>query len=508
MVSNQRKAGVLLSYAGQAVHIISGLLYTPLMIRILGKSEYGLYQLVYSVVSYLSLLSLGFNASYMRFYSREKAKNNYEGIKRLNGMFMLIFLIISLICILAGAVMIYNIRGIFGNGFTEEEYLKARILMILLVINLALTFPNSVFTCIITSQERFIFQRLLILLQSLLNPFIALPLLLLGFGSVGMVCVSTSLTLLTLILNAYYCIKKLDARFAIKGADFSLLREMWIFTFFIFINQIIDQVNWSVDKFLLGRMSGTGSVAVYSVGGQINTLYVLLSSSVSSVFVPKVNKVVAESNDNNELSRIFIKVGRVQFMILMLIVSGFIFFGRDFIGFWVGDGYEDSYIVTLFLIIPVTIPLIQNIGIEIQRAKNMHKVRSIVYLLIAIANIGISIPLIELFGPKGAAFGTAISLLVGNGFFMNWYYHKKIKINIIAFWKNMLDFVLPLVIMVLLGTVSLLFIDYKTLPFLLVGIFIYTIFYCSVMYRMGMNEDEKNIIRKLFSRFAIKSSNR
>ena len=72
MKVNQKKAGVLLTYLAQGIHIVSGLLYTPIMLRLLGQSEYGLYQLVASVVSYLSVLSLGFNSSYMRFYTMVK----------------------------------------------------------------------------------------------------------------------------------------------------------------------------------------------------------------------------------------------------------------------------------------------------------------------------------------------------------------------------------------------------------------------------------------------------
>lgn len=45
----------------------------------------------------------------------------------------------------------------------------------------------------------------------------------------------------------------LHIRFCFKKFQLDLLKEMWVFTFFIFINQIIDQINWSVDKFLLGR---------------------------------------------------------------------------------------------------------------------------------------------------------------------------------------------------------------------------------------------------------------
>ena len=184
---NQRKAGVILTYSSEAVKILSGLIYTPIMLRLLGQSEYGLYQLVASVVSYLSLLSMGFASSYMRFYSRRKAENDHEGIAKLNGMFMCIFLVISLICLLCGAIMIANVTTIFGDGLTENEYMTARTLMILMIISLAITFPNSVFDCNLIAHEEFIFQKTLSLGQSVLNPFLSLPLLLLGKGSVGMV---------------------------------------------------------------------------------------------------------------------------------------------------------------------------------------------------------------------------------------------------------------------------------------------------------------------------------
>ena len=159
------------------------------------RQEYGLYQLVSSVVSYLSLLSLGFGASYMRFYSRKKAKNDDDGVARVNGMFLVIFCAISIICILCGIIMIINIKKIFGMGLTSSEYSTAKILMSLMIINLALTFPNSIFNSIITSQEKFLFQKSLALLQYLLNPFLTLPLLIAGYGSIGIVVISTLLTI-------------------------------------------------------------------------------------------------------------------------------------------------------------------------------------------------------------------------------------------------------------------------------------------------------------------------
>jgi O-antigen/teichoic acid export membrane protein len=183
--------------------------------------------------------------------------------------------------------------------------------------------------------------------------------------------------------------KKLGMRFSFRGLEFSLLKEMIAFTFFIFLNQIIDQVNWAVDKFLLVRMIGPATVAVYSVGAQINSLYIQMSTAVSSVFIPKVNQIVASSDDNRELTGLMARVGRIQYIILMLILTGFVFFGKSFIRLWTGAGTELAYYVALLLMVPVTVSLVQNLGIEIQRAKNMHKTRSVVYACLAVGNVGV-----------------------------------------------------------------------------------------------------------------------
>ena len=494
MLSNQRRIGVVLSYAGQLVNILVGLIYTPIMLRLLGQSEYGLYQLVYSVVSYLSLLSLGFGSSYLRFYSRYKAKNDDQSIAKLNGMFLMIFCSISIICILCGIVMVANIEHIFGNGLSESEYNTARILMCLLVINLALTFPNSVFNCTITAHEKFIFQKALILFQNIFSPFLTLPLLIMGYGSIGMVAITTILTVVLLLSNMFYCFRILKIKFSFCGIQIGLLKEMWVFTFFIFINQIIDQINWSVDKFLLGRLAGTTAVAIYGVGGQINTLYLQFSASISNVFVPKVNRMVAESDDNNELTKLFTKVGRIQFMVLLLILSGFVFWGESFIRIWAGTGYSTSYMVALLLIAPVTVPLIQNLGIEIQRAKNMHKARAIVYLVIAIANVFISIPLIKIMGPTGAALGTAISLVAGNIIFMNWYYHVRIGMNMFYFWKEIAKFIPALIVPCVVGVAIMKFVNITGLVKLGIFAIVYTAVYGLSMYFLGMNAEEKQLV--------------
>ncbi|WP_195467397.1 oligosaccharide flippase family protein [Clostridium sp. D43t1_170807_H7] len=505
MKVNQLKAGVILSYIGMIVQNLVSIIYTPIMLRLLGQSEYGLYNLVYSVVSYLGLLSFGFGSAFIRYYSRYRVKNDEDGMARINGMFMTIFCGISLITVLAGVILIFNVENIFKGGLSINEINTARVLMILMVINIAISFPASVFDSNITANEKYIFQRVVTLLKSILNPFLTLPLLLLGYKSISLVIVTTIITVGSLAINMWYCFKKLNTKFIFKNFDFSLMKEMWVFSFYIFLNMIVDQINWSIDKFLLGMFKGTIGVAIYSIGAQINNYYLTLSTSVSSVFIPKVHRIVSETNDNKVLTDIFTKVGRIQFIILSFVLTGFVFFGEYFVNAWAGEGYNSAYYIALILIIPVTIPLIQNLGIEIQRAKNLHKFRSIIYFFIAIANIFISIPLCKIFGGIGAAIGTALSLIIGNGIIMNIYYHKKVGLNIKYFWKEILRFVPGLIIPIICGVAIKCFIGINNIfMFIILGI-MYTIIFVVSAWFIGMNEYEKSLlecpINKIKSKF-------
>ena len=191
-------------------------------------------------------------------------------------------------------------------------------------------------------------------------------------------------------------------------------------------------------------------------------------------------------------------------MILSLFLTGLFFFGRPFINMWAGNNYDDSFPIILLLAIPVTIPLIQNIGIEIQRAKNMHQFRSWVYFFIAIANLGLTIPLAKTYGGIGAAVGTAISLIIGNGFIMNWYNHVKVGLDMLFFWKQILSFLPALIAPTIAG---MLFNEFFNLsnPFNFLGLgIIYVFIFSASMWSFGMNQYERDLlgkpIRKLFNR--------
>ena len=499
------KIGVVLSYVQIFIHLATSLIYVPIMIRLLGQSEYGLYNLVSSVIGYLSLFNLGFTGSYLRFNSKYVSNKDKNGEAKLNGLFMLLFLFLGFIVLITGMILSQYTTQIFGNKLTIVELNKSKILMQILVVNMALTFPSAIFDAIINSKEKFIFQKLVNIVGEIFNPIVNLPLLLLGYGSVTLALTTTFITITKLIVNMYYCMKKIKSKFIFKNLELNLLKEMFIFSLFIFINMIIDQVNWSVDKLILGRIIGTASVGIYGIGATFSTIMMQLAGAISSVFCPRVNMIEArnEKDKDNQHSDLLIRVGRFQYMLILFITIGFAFAGKAFINIWAGKEYTLAYYVALFLMMSLVLILPHNLSNEIRKAKNKHKVPTIVQLVIVIFNLVISIPLAKRFGAPGSALGTFIGNMIYL-FFIDYYYIKVLKLDIKRFYKNIINItisVLPAVIFGLIGCIK------SNLFFNFIWAIIYTIMYIILLYKKGMDEYEKENINKILNKLKLFKKN-
>ena len=494
-MNRQISKGVILSFIAQGTAILVNLGYTPFVIRILGQNEYGLYQLVQSVVNYLNLMNFGFTFAYISFYSRAKAKDGREGVARLNGMFLRVFLAIALVCVAAGAFLVSHIY-LLGSRLSASDYVTARKIMILLTLNMACSFPNSVFTVYIAARERFVFKQGMVILNYLLIPLCGLPALYAGLGSTGLAAVTLGLAVLRLALNMSYCLRKLRMPFSFGRFDRVLFAELVSFTFFVFLSDVVDQLNGNVDKFLLGRLMGTGAVAVYSVGFELSTYYTFCSWAIPEMFIPEVNRIVAEEKDDAKLTELFARIGRYNNYILLLVLTGFILAGKPFIRLWAGENYDTSWWVGMILMLAGYIPGVQSIGVNIQSAKRMHRPRAAIYFLIACVNVAVSIGLIRLWGVVGTSLGTLAALFLGTGLFMNLYYHFRIGLNVITFWKALFRWT-AMALVLCAGTRLLIQnIRLDTWPRLIGFAVIYTGLYAALLWGAGLRKNEKEEIRK------------
>ena len=495
-MKNQLRSGVIISYFNLAISSLIPFIYTPIMLDMLGQSEYGLYSLAQSAVSYLSLLSFGFGSTIIRYIAKYRAEGNKEAVEKTYGFFILLYSILALLVLAVGVLISNNIEPIFHRGLTGDEQSKMRILVLIMTFNSALSFPVSVFSSMITAYERYIYRKLIDMLATVGAPIANLIALYMGYASIGMSLAATVIQFIMLPLYAGYCFKvlRLKPRFSLLSKP--LVKELFGFSAFVFLGSLVDMLFWSTDKVILGMLSSSVAVAIYNVGGTFNNIVMQLSTSISGVLTPKITGMVVKNASKDELTELFIRVGRLQFIVIAIIVSGFTVFGRAFINLWAGAEYADAYWVTILTMFPLCVPLIQNTGLSIIIAQNKHQFRSIVYLIIAILNVISTYLTVPTMGYIGAALCSCISYLLGQGLIMNGYYYKVVGIDIPLFWKNIFKLSIIPGCMLALGLIISNFIVIADWGTFLVGVLMFSCIYAILMYGLVLNDYEKDIFRK------------
>lgn len=491
---NELKIGSIMTYINLIISTIIPLLYTPIMLRILGQAEYGLYSLSNSVISYLSLLNFGFGTAIIRFISKFRVEGNHEKIEGVTGLILSIYGIIAIIVCVIGFSLTKGTGLFFGTGLTTNEIQRLKVLMIIMTISTALSFPVSILSSVSVAYEKYIFRKMVDMVATIAAPILNLVVLFMGYASVGLAMIGLMTQIIYGVIFIWYCKQKLNVVPRFKNMPFYMIKEILGFSIYIFASSIIDMLYWATDKVLIGAMLGTVAVAVYNIGGTFTAMLQNMSSAISGVFGTRVNIMVFENQPIEKLSELLIRIGRLQYYVVSLILSGYIVFGQIFINIWAGKDYSQAYMIGLLTMLPLAVPLIQNIAFTVITAQNKLKFRTIVYAIIAILNVIGTIVVMPKFGIIGAATCTAMAFIVGNGILMNWYYLKIIKLDIKAFWKNIIKISIVPIIMIIIGNIILKYVVVKNLWILMLLGIIYVIIFSIFSWIFEMNNYEKSLL--------------
>ena len=498
------KIGILISYITMIIGIISQFIVTPILLRIIGNNEYGLYTLVLSVVNYLNLFNFGLGHAYIRFFYKLLKEGNKNKISSLNTTFFLIFFIGGILTTLICLFIYLNPEIILKTESDIQILLKVKKLVFIMSILVFTTFLNIVFNCYLTAKERFIYQNSLNLIKAILTPILTIIIVIIGYGINGIAISNVIVGILILILSIFYCVKKINMEFSAKILKLRVLKEIGAFSSFIFLQMIMDQILWNIDLLLLSKYANLEEVARYSIAGQFNGYFILIAINISKVLVTKVNKIIFSQKikgKNEKLETLMIRTGRTQLYILGFIFVSFILLGKQFIDIWLGKNYIQTYYISIILLGTIVLPLSQSIGPEIERAKNKQKFMCVVGILLAIANIFVSIPLIKIYGGIGAAIGTGIVLVVGFLIIRNIFYKYFLNLNVLKVLKNIYKIIPALIIFYFIGELVLkFFVIDKIIEFIMVGSLL-TIMYLIIVWFFSFNKDEKQLFRNILKNF-------
>lgn len=494
--------GVIISYAYTVVQIVVQLIYVPILLSCIGQSEYGIYQLIGSVMAYIvsinSVLAAGVGRYYCMYMAEgdtRKMENTLAIAKRM----YLVMSVVTMVTMVTMGVLAIAFRCVYAASFTRPQLDECCVMLLILGVNCIVTMDNTINISILTANERFLFLKGTQLLSLALQPVIVVFLTRVCPYAVAICVVVLGLNILCATAQRIYSKNVLKASWEYHGWDKALAKGLLSFSASVVLVTVADQIFWKTDQLIVGFLYGPGSVAVYSVGAQVYSAYMYIGIAIASVFLPHVSELYHRDHDMEAISSLFIRVGRLTFMVCIAVLGGFVVLGADFMELWAGEGYYASYLIAIVVMIPFTIDIVQNLGLTILQVVNKYYFRGVMYLLIAIANVVLTFILLNIAGLVGAALSTAVAMLIGNGFIMNWYYRKEVGLDIRRFWVEIGQLAL-----VALPVIALFALLYWNLPFgrgtwpgLILSAVFFLVTLLVALWHFGLNEYEIELFSSL-----------
>ena len=327
----QRRIGIILAYILLFLNTVVGIFLTPYIVSHLGKSEYGLYKTIASFANNLALLDFGIGTTITKYLSKYRAK---KSDKEANQALVIVLLqaVLFAICIWGlGFFISRYIPEIYKNSLTAAEIVRAKYMFIILTLNIGLTLFDHYFVGIYSSYERFAFINSAKILKIILRISLIFFMLKMEKNAVVITAIDLSLTVFFLLVDAAYAFLRLKVRIKPCKPDKRTTIEIFLFGTTIFLQAFVNQANSNVDNVVLGIMTTTECVAVYSVAMQLFLIFNSLATVISSVYLPYVTKTIQNLSETEDTSFLVIGPGRKQLMVVGFALCGFFVLGRDFI---------------------------------------------------------------------------------------------------------------------------------------------------------------------------------
>lgn len=493
-----RKIGVVYSFLLMLFEIFSTLILTPFVIQTLGQSEYGVYKLVASLNSYLLLLDLGVGNAIIRYISKYRAENNNDKIKVFLGITTIYYIIISVLTIIIGIILVISIPYAFVKGLNSIEISLAQKLLFIMIINTILVLLSTTYSHALIAYERFSVSKGVSILSVIIRIIAVYYILHIGLGSFGIVCVNLGITVINKTFVILYVIinLKLLPNFNFKTFDFSMIKEIIIYTSYILLQVIATQLNSSVDQILIGICIPVSAIiiGIYSIGTQITQYFLSLGSAFNGVLMPGIMRLFHQNPTSEQLTAELIKISRIIFMVLFFAWGVFATQGKSFVQLWAGKNNISAYYVAFILMMVYSFSISSSIGSQMLWAINKHKYQAIMKIGIVISNVILTIFLIKINALYGATIGTFLSLLLGDVFVMMIIFHKELKINVFMYVLKTIKGIMPCVFIVILVGIIINPYFKCTWGGLIIKVLILTFVYGIIMFSWGMNNYERLLV--------------
>ena len=430
------KLGALMSYFAIAFNIIAGLIYTPWMITQIGKSNYGLYTLASSLIT-IFMVDFGMSAAVTRFVSKYNAAGDQKKVNDFLGIVYKLYLAIDAVILIALAVVYFFLETIYAQLSPSELEIFKTLYLIVGLFSL-ISFPFTNLNGILTAYEKFVGLKFCDLFNKTFVIFAIVAVLLMGYGIYALVLVNAIVGLLTILLKLLIIRKTTPARVNFGFFDKAMLKDIFGFSMWTTISSLAQRLIFNITPSIIAVVSVTGAigVAVFGLASTIEGYVFTIATAINGMFMPRIAKMIHDGKKDKELLPLMVRIGRIQCMIIGLLVVGFIVLGESFVvNIWNKPDFSESYLCAVLMILPSFFYLPMQIAHTTLIVENKVKLQAYVFIIMGLLNVGLSFVLSNYYGALGASISIFVAYMVRT-ILMSLIYHKVLHINIIAFSKE------------------------------------------------------------------------
>ena len=422
MVQNKIAKGAIISYLSIFLSIVISLVYTPWMIHKIGVSDYGLYSLVGTFLSYF-LLDFGLAGTITRFIAKYRAEGNEEKVANVLGLTAKVYLFFDAIIFVILFVLFFFLSGIFGGGLTPEEIDKLKILYCISGSFSVLSFLFKPVTGAMMAYEFFVENKTLDMLLRVITILFTVILLFLNGNVYHLVFVMGFVGFSVALFRYTIFIRK--SRLRINWGYFEKTELIGLFSFsvWVLVIQLSQMFRLNFIPTILGIYNNTMEISIFSLGRSLEGFVYTISAALNGLFLPMVSRMV-QSSDRKGIMNLMIRVGRIQLYIILLIFSCFCVFGQSFIYLWVGETFNSSYYVFISLVFVNVISLTLQIGMDLVYAENKIKQTAMRVFVSSLIGLILSIIVAPKYGAMGCAAATGFALVLTQILYIDFYQRK------------------------------------------------------------------------------------
>lgn len=495
MKSNRSK-GITLSYLYFVLNTIISIFMSAFVIRSVGQTNYGVYQSMTAFISYLVLLEFGTGTIMTRNISLCKKDGSDDlKIKKNVSTIWSLTIVLSLLILLVSLVFWFSLDTVYSNSMTSEQIALGKELFVFAVGNLLFSFLRQTLNGLLIGFECYSLDKSISIIKLLSRTVILVILLSVNNSVFIVVIVDFLLSLAAFLITLIYCVIKLHAKLVFRYFDRGVFKLITPLAFAMLLQTIVNTANGNVDKFLISIMMTPEDVSVYSVAMSMFMMFSSVASLPVTMFMPAIAKNMQNNLKGKELTKTLVQPCRLNILITGVIAFGFLCVGQQFINIIYGEDYTNSWLCAIIVILPTFVNMTNAVIINVIDILRKRPIYSCILLITTVLNIALTVISIIYIGMVGAAAATGLTLIIQT-IILNIYYKKKIGISVFYLYLKSYKGILPCLLFASVISILIIYLlDNILLQFFIGGI-VFVISFFVPYYLFGMNDYEKNILKK------------